>query len=446
MKTWWMVVAVGLVLTAPVWGQNPIFHDGFESGDTSGWWAPARIGKTGQTTCFNEAGAVIPCAGTGQNGNLQSGVAWPNPRFYDTGNGTVTDTLTGLTWLKNANCFGTSTWLNALTDANTLASGTCGLTDGSAAGEWRLPNLNELQSLIDYEYYNPALSNAAGNGQWTQSDAFSGVQSANYWSSTSYVFIPQNAWNVGLQFGQAHYNAKTTAFYLWPVRGGEACLTGLVVEPSLLDFGTVEVGNIDTGSVTVVNTCAMDINMTAETDQQYFDVFPAFQVLSPEELVILTVQFAPTDGAVIPPDTSALISGNLNVGANDLSGIVTQVSLTGIAYASPEIHTNPYGHGGLWSFPTTTAGDCSPIDALSELIISNTGSAILSLSSVVVTGPYVIASAPSTTIHPGENTTAIMRFCPVVDNNSLQPGQLTITSNDPSDPVITIDLEGQEQP
>ena len=36
----------------------------------------------------------------------KKGVAWPNPRFTDNGNGTVTDNLTGLIWLKNANCFG----------------------------------------------------------------------------------------------------------------------------------------------------------------------------------------------------------------------------------------------------------------------------------------------------------------------------------------------------
>jgi hypothetical protein len=33
-----------------------------------------------------------------------TGVAWPNPRFTDNSDGTVTDNLTGLIWLKNANC------------------------------------------------------------------------------------------------------------------------------------------------------------------------------------------------------------------------------------------------------------------------------------------------------------------------------------------------------
>lgn len=93
--------------------------------------------RTGQTTCYDTAGAVIPCAGTGQDGDELQGVAWPSPRFTDNGNGTVTDNLTGLIWLKNANCFGLRNLTNALTDANTLNSGECGLSDSSVERDWR---------------------------------------------------------------------------------------------------------------------------------------------------------------------------------------------------------------------------------------------------------------------------------------------------------------------
>ncbi|MBI5194449.1 MAG: hypothetical protein HZA08_13570 [Nitrospirae bacterium] len=34
--------------------------------------------KTGQTTCYDSFGAVIACAGTGQDGDIQAGV-WPGP-------------------------------------------------------------------------------------------------------------------------------------------------------------------------------------------------------------------------------------------------------------------------------------------------------------------------------------------------------------------------------
>ena len=101
----------------------------------------------------------------------------------------MTDNLTGLIWLKNANCFGLRTWEQALSDANTLAGGYCGLIDGSKAGEWRLPNVKELQSLIDYDFFDPVLSNTAGTGKWTQGDPFTGVQMDYYWSSTTYVEV-----------------------------------------------------------------------------------------------------------------------------------------------------------------------------------------------------------------------------------------------------------------
>ena len=55
-----------------------------------------------------------PCKGTGQDGEIQAGVPWPNPRFTDNEDGTVTDHLTGLIWLKNGNPFGTRNWDQAL--------------------------------------------------------------------------------------------------------------------------------------------------------------------------------------------------------------------------------------------------------------------------------------------------------------------------------------------
>ena len=63
-----------------------------------------NVARTGQTTCYDSDGNVIDCAGTGQDGDIQAGVAWPSPRFVDNGDGTITDMLTGLMWLKDAGC------------------------------------------------------------------------------------------------------------------------------------------------------------------------------------------------------------------------------------------------------------------------------------------------------------------------------------------------------
>jgi len=138
--------------------------------------APGAVAKTGQTACSDVNGNLQSCAGTGQDGEFQTGVS-VSPRFVDNANGTVKDDLTGLIWLKNTNCFGLVDWTSALNDSNTLASGACGLTDGSVVGAWRLPNLKELLSLVDYGYFNPALP--AGH-------PFSGVTAnGEFWSSTS---------------------------------------------------------------------------------------------------------------------------------------------------------------------------------------------------------------------------------------------------------------------
>ena len=158
----------------------------------------------------------------GDDGALQIGVAWPNPRFTDSSDGTVTDNLTGLIWLKNANCWGTGNWGTALSLANGLAAGQCGLTDGSSAGDWRLPNVRELHSLIHYGLDYPALPDTAGTGHWSEGDPFTGVQSESYWSSTADMNWKRlGAWRVYLRHGNVSDANKESSYYLWPVRGGQ---------------------------------------------------------------------------------------------------------------------------------------------------------------------------------------------------------------------------------
>jgi hypothetical protein len=197
-----------------------------------GWvpWAvaqPAHVPQTGQTNCY-AGGALIPCDSTGQDGALQAGVSWPVPRVRDRGDGTVRDNLTGLIWLKNTNCFGALPWDDALAAANNLAHGQCSLTDGSVAGDWRLPNVRELLSLIDYGSESPSLSNTAGTGKLTEGDPFVGVGSGGlYWSSTSAGVSADvasiHAWFVSFQAGGGvgAYLFKSDPSGVWPVRGGQ---------------------------------------------------------------------------------------------------------------------------------------------------------------------------------------------------------------------------------
>jgi len=168
--------------------------------------------RTGQETCYDERGVVIDCADTGQDGDIQAGVEWPDPRFEDNGDGTMTDHLTGLIWLKNAGCRGQKNWNDALTYCNNLSSGSCELTDGSAAGDWRLPNIVELETLVNAEKPNPAV--------WLTATAqgFVNVQASYYWSATTSAFGTNYAWFISMYRGSVRSSYKSGSHWVWPVR------------------------------------------------------------------------------------------------------------------------------------------------------------------------------------------------------------------------------------
>ena len=188
----------------------------------SAFAATVTLPRTGQTSCTDSAGAVIACSNTGHDGEKLKGTAWPNPRFTDNTNGTVTDNLTGLIWLKNANCTETSgglvktngnlNWVDALSWSNGLANGICSLSDGSTAGQWRLPNINELESLVDAERSYPVLPSG---------HPFTSVQSSVYWSSSTSAIDTTFAWHVCMDDGDVgNATMKTSTYYVWPVRAG----------------------------------------------------------------------------------------------------------------------------------------------------------------------------------------------------------------------------------
>ena len=111
--------------------------------------------------------------GTWSNYSYFSYNTAPATRFIDKGNGTIYDTVSNLTWLKNANCFGSRNWDSAYSFANYLASGQCGLSDGTVAGQWHMPSYDEYWTLIGAGYNSTTL-NIMG---------FSNVKSNPYWSS-----------------------------------------------------------------------------------------------------------------------------------------------------------------------------------------------------------------------------------------------------------------------
>jgi len=151
-------------------------------------------------------------------------------RYVDCGNGTVTDTVTGLIWLKNAGCLGFADWASANGLAATLANGQCGLTDNSSPGDWRLPNKDEWTTTtargiaLGCMFANaPNLTNDAGTGCLLfGSTSFTGVATIapGYWSSDSFLLSPVFGWNATMHNGGIFGVLKVTSLRVWPVRGG----------------------------------------------------------------------------------------------------------------------------------------------------------------------------------------------------------------------------------
>jgi hypothetical protein len=94
-------------------------------------------------------------------------------RYVDCGNGTVTDTVTGLIWLKDAYCLGSWDWTTANQAAAGLKTGGCGgtLADGSSPGDWRLPTKAEwtatMAKALELGCGYPQITNDAGTACYT---------------------------------------------------------------------------------------------------------------------------------------------------------------------------------------------------------------------------------------------------------------------------------------
>jgi hypothetical protein len=86
------------------------------------------------------------------------------------------------------------------------------------SGDWRLPTLQELHSLLDLRFFGPALSNAAGTDRWKENDAFSGVESAVYWTSTTYAGASESVYSVVLDVGHTFVDSMKSTVRVWPVR------------------------------------------------------------------------------------------------------------------------------------------------------------------------------------------------------------------------------------
>ena len=172
--------------------------------------------QTGQTTSY----------GPGDDGAVQAGLAWPTPRFTDNGDGTLTDNLTGLMWMKDADSLTSSgyvsgytppvlqSWKQSFDFVDQLNSGAFSNITGYTAHytDWRVPNVNELESLLKADSAQYTWLNQAGFVNFRQDEA--------YYTSTTLAGDTTQAWVVRMNCGMIFYVSKgDSSMHVEPVRG-----------------------------------------------------------------------------------------------------------------------------------------------------------------------------------------------------------------------------------
>ncbi len=165
---------------------------------------PPAVFQTGQIECYNVAGVTIECQHPdypGQDAFFASGRSIKG-RFSDHGDGTVFDSTTGLLWQKVPEN-SPRPWQEALNYCDELML--------AGYPDWRLPNVRELQTLVDFGRGAPAVDPVFGTAN----------SNGQCWSSTTYQSVPTEAWTVSLSEGGTVHAAKTTPFMIRAVRGGE---------------------------------------------------------------------------------------------------------------------------------------------------------------------------------------------------------------------------------
>lgn len=175
--------------------------------------ATGDLPMSGQATCYDASGNVIACAGTGQDGELLKGIRWPIPRFTANVDTTVTDHLTRLVWTSDATTPGPAAcipsyvmmhWQDALDYVACLNTNSY-----LGHNDWRLPNINELESLVDAGHSYP------------NTQEFYNVQASYYWSSTTSAEDTSRAWFMYMRDGHVNSFIKSDISFVWPVRAGQ---------------------------------------------------------------------------------------------------------------------------------------------------------------------------------------------------------------------------------
>jgi hypothetical protein len=202
------------------------------------------------------------------------------------------------------------------------------------------------------------------------------------------------------------------------------------VNPASVSFGKITIGKQATQTVTVSNVGTVALNITqASISNAQFSVsgtnFPL--ALAAGQSSALSVNVTPT--------AAANLSGMLTLtGDGGSSPVAVSLSATAVSGTQPQLSLN----SASINFGTVSTGQ----KGIANLTFSNLGSADLTVSVISMTGSAFGITGITTpkTISAGQSVQAAISFSPTTAGSAS--GSISITSNDPSHPAVTVTLEG----
>lgn len=198
--------------------------------------ANAEVAKT-KKSASKDKNAAAPSAEQGTPAESEKIVAPSNARFVDKGDGTVLDKNTGLIWLKDANVSnlplpneGAKQYLQEMNS---------GKRPNFGYSDWRLPTINEIETLVDKSRFYPALP--IGH-------PFTKAQNHYYWSSSTGKDVVDYVWIMDVASGEMtmDYVSYCSYKFLWPVRSSWMPTTAKA--STVMTGGLNEFGQLGDGS------------------------------------------------------------------------------------------------------------------------------------------------------------------------------------------------------